>query len=60
MEQYQGTGRRKTAVARVYLRPGSGKVNVGPLERAALKQGGPVNMRACLRQAGSTTAQRLT
>jgi small subunit ribosomal protein S9 len=26
--QYYGTGRRKTAVARVYLRPGSGKVTV--------------------------------
>ena len=26
--QYYGTGRRKSAVARVYLRPGSGKVSV--------------------------------
>lgn len=26
--QYYGTGRRKTAVARVYLRPGSGKIIV--------------------------------
>ena len=26
--QYYGTGRRKTAVARVYLRPGSGKVTI--------------------------------
>lgn len=26
--QYYGTGRRKTAVARVYLRPGSGKIMV--------------------------------
>ena len=26
--QYYGTGRRKTAVARVYLRPGTGKVMV--------------------------------
>lgn len=26
--QYYGTGRRKTAVARVYLRPGSGKIQV--------------------------------
>ena len=26
MEQYQGTGRRKSAVARVYLRPGRGNV----------------------------------
>jgi small subunit ribosomal protein S9 len=26
--QYQGTGRRKSAVARVYLRPGSGEVKI--------------------------------
>ncbi|MDN5293944.1 MAG: small subunit ribosomal protein [Eubacteriales bacterium] len=26
--QYYGTGRRKTAVARVYLRPGEGKIEV--------------------------------
>jgi small subunit ribosomal protein S9 len=26
--QYYGTGRRKTAVARVYLRPGAGKITV--------------------------------
>src|SRR2546425_6731169 len=33
--QYYGTGRRKSAVARVYLRPGSGdfKVNGRPLEQ---------------------------
>jgi small subunit ribosomal protein S9 len=32
--QYQGTGRRKTSVARVYLRPGSGRITVNdkPLE----------------------------
>ena len=28
MEQYYGTGRRKTSVARVFLRPGSGKITV--------------------------------
>ncbi len=28
LEQYQGTGRRKTAVARVYLRPGDGKITI--------------------------------
>lgn len=28
MEQYNGTGRRKTATARVYLRPGKGKLDV--------------------------------
>jgi len=26
--QYYGTGRRKTSTARVYLRPGSGKITV--------------------------------
>jgi small subunit ribosomal protein S9 len=26
--QYYGTGRRKTSVARVYLRPGSGKIEI--------------------------------
>jgi len=26
--QYYGTGRRKTSVARVYLRPGSGKITI--------------------------------
>ncbi len=33
--QYYGTGRRKTSVARVYLRPGSGQViiNKQPLEQ---------------------------
>jgi small subunit ribosomal protein S9 len=46
--QYYGTGRRKTAIARVYLRPGSGefKVNgkafeeyfVTPAQRSAAKQ----------------------
>jgi small subunit ribosomal protein S9 len=28
MEQYLGTGRRKTAIARIYLRPGRGKITV--------------------------------
>ena len=28
MEQYYGTGRRKRAVARVFLRPGTGKITV--------------------------------
>lgn len=33
-QQYLGTGRRKTAVARVFLRPGAGKIEVNrrPLE----------------------------
>lgn len=30
--QYYGTGRRKTAVARVYLRPGTGKIMVNRRE----------------------------
>lgn len=28
IEQYHGTGRRKTATARVYLRPGKGKITI--------------------------------
>lgn len=32
MEQYYGTGRRKSSVARVFLRPGSGKVSVNGVE----------------------------
>ncbi len=28
IEQYLGTGRRKTSVARIFLRPGSGKITV--------------------------------
>lgn len=28
MDQYYGTGRRKAAVARVFLRPGSGRISV--------------------------------
>lgn len=32
MEQYYGTGRRKSAVARVFLRPGSGKVAINGLD----------------------------
>ncbi len=35
---YYGTGRRKTAVARVHLRPGSGKVKVNGKTFAALKE----------------------
>jgi small subunit ribosomal protein S9 len=34
IEQYLGTGRRKSSIARVFLRPGSGKITVNgrPLE----------------------------
>lgn len=35
MEQYYGTGRRKTSVARVFLRPGNGKIVVNGLEFAS-------------------------
>jgi len=30
--QYYGTGRRKTSVARVWLKPGDGKINVNSLD----------------------------
>lgn len=30
-EQYLGTGRRKTSVARVFLRPGNGKITINKL-----------------------------
>lgn len=30
--QYQGTGRRKTSTARVYLRPGSGEIKINKRE----------------------------
>ncbi|MGQ9511372.1 MAG: 30S ribosomal protein S9 [Thermaceae bacterium] len=39
MEQYYGTGRRKTSVARVFLRPGSGKVSVNGQELDEYFQG---------------------
>jgi small subunit ribosomal protein S9 len=32
MEQYYGTGRRKSAVARVFLRPGQGRITVNGKE----------------------------
>lgn len=32
MEQFIGTGRRKNAVARVYLRPGTGKISINGRE----------------------------
>ena len=32
MEQFYGTGRRKTSIARVFLRPGTGKVTVNGRE----------------------------
>lgn len=35
--QFYGTGRRKTAVARVYLRPGSGKITINEKEYQSFK-----------------------
>ena len=32
MEQYYGTGRRKAAIARVFLRPGNGRILVNGKE----------------------------
>jgi len=32
MEQYYGTGRRKRSTARVFLRPGTGKITVNKIE----------------------------
>lgn len=32
MDQYYGTGRRKAAIARVFLRPGSGRISVNGRE----------------------------
>ena len=45
--QYYGTGRRKSAIARVYLRPGSGdfKVNDRPFEQYFLTQSQRVRAR---------------
>ncbi|MGQ9736061.1 MAG: 30S ribosomal protein S9 [Thermaceae bacterium] len=39
MEQYYGTGRRKTSVARVFLKPGSGNVSVNGQELDEYFQG---------------------
>ena len=33
-QQYYGTGRRKTSTARVFLKPGSGKITVNNKARA--------------------------
>jgi small subunit ribosomal protein S9 len=48
LSQHQGTGRRKTAVARVFLRPGQGKITVN---KRPLEQYFPTEMtRAIVRQ----------
>jgi small subunit ribosomal protein S9 len=48
--QYLGTGRRKTAVARVFLRPGSGaiKVNDRPFEHYFVTEASRVPVRQAL------------
>lgn len=48
--QYLGTGRRKTSVARVFLRPGSGKIEVNgrPLENYFPSESGRLLVRQAL------------
>jgi small subunit ribosomal protein S9 len=48
-EQYLGTGRRKRAVARVYLRPGKGKITINKKPAARYFNGLP-NLEQALRQ----------
>lgn len=53
MEQYHGIGRRKTSVARVYLRPGRGKVTINGKameDYFARRQGVDEILRAPLRE----------
>ena len=51
IEQYLGTGRRKRSVARVFLRPGSGKftVNGRALENYFPTEAGRIPVRQALR-----------
>jgi small subunit ribosomal protein S9 len=51
IEQYLGTGRRKTSVARVFLRPGSGKITVNgrPFENYFPTEAGRVPVQQALR-----------
>jgi len=50
IEQYLGTGRRKTSVARVFLRPGSGKITVNgrPFENYFPTEAGRVPVQQAL------------
>jgi len=56
--QYYGTGRRKSAVARVYLRPGSGevKVNGRPFEQYFVTEAQRTSARAPLALTENTAA----
>jgi len=56
--QYYGTGRRKTAVARVYLRPGSGefKVNGRPFEQYFVTESQRVSARQPLASTETTAS----
>jgi small subunit ribosomal protein S9 len=56
--QYYGTGRRKRAVARVYLRPGSGdfKVNGRPFEQYFVTESQRVNAKQPLVSTESSAA----
>jgi len=51
IEQYLGTGRRKTSIARVFLRPGSGKITVNgrPFENYFPTEAGRVPVQEALR-----------
>ena len=51
IEQYLGTGRRKRSMARVFLRPGSGKITVNgrELENYFPTEAGRVPVRQALR-----------
>ena len=56
--QYYGTGRRKSAVARIYLRPGSGevKVNGRPFEQYFVTEAQRTSARAPLALTENTTS----
>jgi small subunit ribosomal protein S9 len=51
IEQYLGTGRRKSSIARVFLRPGSGKITVNgrPFENYFPTEAGRVPVQQALR-----------
>ena len=58
LEQHLGTGRRKTAIARVYLRPGKGKMVINGKESKAFfadREYTDVYMRAPLRETQTLT-----
>ncbi|HWD99030.1 MAG TPA: 30S ribosomal protein S9, partial [Bryobacteraceae bacterium] len=50
IEQYLGTGRRKTSIARVFLRPGSGRiiVNGRPFENYFPTEAGRIPVKQAL------------